>query len=85
MELLVGFGTLVLLAVLALRFGADSRPGFRSEEHTLAAQGYVSDLAEHPAPASTEAPLASPIQEVAAPAASAASETASATDRVLAA
>jgi hypothetical protein len=81
MELLFGFGALVLLAILALRFGADSRPGFHSAEHTLATQGYKPDRSQLPAPESTEAPLGSVIQEVTAPAMTADSDPAPAIDR----
>ena len=39
MELLIGFGILGVLAVLALLFGHDSRDGYSTKERDLAALG----------------------------------------------
>jgi hypothetical protein len=48
MELLVVFGAFIALAVLALRFGQDSRDGIRSQEEILALRGVRWDrMAEH--------------------------------------
>ena len=85
MELLFGLAALVLLAFLALRFGADSRPGLQSAEHMLADQGYVPDRVQDLALETTEVPLASTLRVAAGRSASAATEPAPAIDRRLAA
>jgi hypothetical protein len=39
--LFVAIAALILLAVTSIRFGVDSREGFRSAEHELARRGFV--------------------------------------------
>lgn len=52
MEALIAVVTLVALGLLARRFGADSRPALRSEEHRFALAGMLWD-----APARPHAPV----------------------------
>jgi hypothetical protein len=46
---IIALAALVILAVLALRFGADSRPALESHEHTLARFGVTWDGVRLPA------------------------------------
>lgn len=48
MEALIPIVVLVLVGLLALRFGADSRPTIHSAEHRLAATGMVWEAETHP-------------------------------------
>ena len=50
MEALIVVVALISLGMLAMRFGADSRPSIQSEEHRLAAGGMVWDAMSRPAP-----------------------------------
>ena len=43
--LFAALAALILLAVTSLRFGVDSRDGFRSAEHEMARRGFVWDRA----------------------------------------
>ncbi|HYI26136.1 MAG TPA: hypothetical protein VD767_12065 [Thermomicrobiales bacterium] len=55
MEALIPVVALVAVGLLALRFGADSRPTVRSAEHRLAATGMTWDVETRPASISAKA------------------------------
>ena len=63
MEALIIVVALISLGMLAMRFGADSRPSIQSEEHRLAVGGMVWDAMSRPASVADPQPASNTMDE----------------------